>query len=78
MSNNLLPKDQEEIAEWERLQGVKSVLDELDVMFDSDEFEEFYKSPASLLLSPWFDKKRAKTEKRLNELMVLIKQRYDL
>jgi hypothetical protein len=78
MSDNLLPKDQEEIDEWRRLQGEQAVLDELHDMYELDEFEDFYKSKASSVLTPWLDRRTKEVRDRLSELYELIKQRYEL
>lgn len=73
-----LPKDQEEINEFLRLRGQEALLDEIDGMYESEEFETFYQSPASKLLSPWCDKKRKEITQRLNELSELIRQKYEI
>lgn len=79
MSNtDYLPTDQAELDEYHQLRGQEELLNELDEMFDSEEFEEFYKSPASLLLSPWYDKKRKEVRERLNVVGELIRQKYEV
>lgn len=77
-TTDYLPKDQEEINEFLRLRGQEALLDELDEMYESEEFETFYQSPASKLLSPWYDKKRKDVTERLNELAELIRQKYEV
>lgn len=78
MNTGSLPTDQAELDEFRRLKGQEELLDELDVMYESEEFEDFYKSRASSLLSPWYDKKRKEVTTRLNELAELIKQKYEV
>lgn len=78
MKKDYLPKEQAEIDEFRRLSGQEKLLDELNDMTETDEWEDFWKSPASLLFSPWLDKKNKEVRQRLNELAELIRQKYEV
>lgn len=78
MNTDYLPKDQAEIDDWRRLQGQKVILDELHEMYELDEFEDFYKSKASAVLTPWLDKKTKEVDLRLGVLYEQIRQRYEV
>lgn len=78
MNTGSLPKDQAELDEFRRLRGQEELLDELHEMYETDAFEDFWKSPASLVLSPWLDRKTKEVRERLAELTELIKQKYEV